>query len=675
MKLLETLGLKINLINEQGFGTLFKGASRESIVLALRNSIKTSIDDVIRKAGRGKLVTSEMIKATKGYKDALIKGVNELSQVKHGKVFTELTESEQNAVIRSVADAAEVEMSQYSKSVGKELKGDLNVATKTTKDAAKTGTKAELKQATKEQTAITQKMNNGVKELDRSIKKIPTPTLEEFKNLAKKNSKSGKTNPNVVPKTKKGLSYYYDWATKTFAPLIPGRSIKRIVISNLMVKTLGAIGVVGAGIYLLYQMFGLLGEDSVITDEDGNLIDPDQVSDKSLLNCINNLIKNGAELRDDEGVPFLLLVTTGDPQYDNKGGLKFYFNGDVKVGDNSKTGKWSCSLSGEVSQEIQEQGTTGGLTLKQMSDVISSLDDQLSGDFFEGDSTDMKDALDIVKSISGKKYKGEDAISVLKKQYKRIAGNDLIDDVKTKLKPSDFVGLDAQDELLGLLGGSSSSSDNSKKGNALDGISIDWSEGGEGGEGGVVVSPRRQPKFYNCEDIPLPHKFGCVSTKIKDVQKCIGVKDDRYFGIDTRKALMDLEYDVTNGLTQEIYDKIMNNCGGSSEPTKIDRINTEPISGGLKLTPIATIDTSNLKLSDKNFSRPVESGESFYKRLLEGGYFDGHELGKNRIKYKGAPIGKGDFEKLTKFFDENGYYHMKTKDKGDENFKYVWKKY
>jgi hypothetical protein len=64
----------------------------------------------------------------------------------------------------------------------------------------------------------------------------------------------------------------------------------------------------------------------------------------------------------------------------------------------------------------------------------------------------------------------------------------------------------------------------------------------------------------------FPYTKYCKSPIVKEVQKCLGVTDDSYFGPITDDALFK-QYG-THSLTQSIYKQIMNKCkGGSSKDT------------------------------------------------------------------------------------------------------------
>lgn len=81
----------------------------------------------------------------------------------------------------------------------------------------------------------------------------------------------------------------------------------------------------------------------------------------------------------------------------------------------------------------------------------------------------------------------------------------------------------------------------------------DTEEGGEGGTGGGS-------KYTQCDSFPI--KKGCKGGKVVDIQECIGAKPDGYFGPKTESMLTEKGYPTE--VTQEVYDKIMKNCGKSA---------------------------------------------------------------------------------------------------------------
>lgn len=80
----------------------------------------------------------------------------------------------------------------------------------------------------------------------------------------------------------------------------------------------------------------------------------------------------------------------------------------------------------------------------------------------------------------------------------------------------------------------------------------------------VGVVPVTNTKWKDCPNFPLTKD--CKGEKVSKIQECLGgLVVDGKFGSDTEKALKSKEYDVI--ITQEIYDKIMANCGTTTTNT------------------------------------------------------------------------------------------------------------
>ena len=83
----------------------------------------------------------------------------------------------------------------------------------------------------------------------------------------------------------------------------------------------------------------------------------------------------------------------------------------------------------------------------------------------------------------------------------------------------------------------------------------------------LVVPSDPKSKWKDCPDFPLTK--GCKGEKVKKIQDCLGISSDGKFGSGTEKAISDKGYSTP--VTQEIYDKIMANCGGTTTTTTILR--------------------------------------------------------------------------------------------------------
>ena len=92
----------------------------------------------------------------------------------------------------------------------------------------------------------------------------------------------------------------------------------------------------------------------------------------------------------------------------------------------------------------------------------------------------------------------------------------------------------------------------------------DDNDGGNGG-GGNGGGGNGGGGYKVCDSFPLTK--GCSGSKVSEFQKCIGVTADGKFGPKTEQKLKDKGYSTT--VTQEVYDKILKNCGSSNSDNKI----------------------------------------------------------------------------------------------------------
>ena len=96
-----------------------------------------------------------------------------------------------------------------------------------------------------------------------------------------------------------------------------------------------------------------------------------------------------------------------------------------------------------------------------------------------------------------------------------------------------------------------------------DSIHIDWDGTG------TTPKPGGDTNYRNCNDFPFT--FGCINPKIGEIQQCLGVSPTKgYFGPKTRTSLTGKGYDLSQGITQEMYDTIMASCGNSQSSPQLN---------------------------------------------------------------------------------------------------------
>ena len=413
---------------------------------------------------------------------------------------------------------------------------------------------------------------------------------------------------------------------------------------------------------------------------------PDDFKDDDFSNETNFLKCILVPLIDDEGAKIVeegqsvYLHYTKGSSYDDQGGLIFRVDGSVETGDGSKKGTWSCNTSG---LDIQEQSTGSEITSKQLSIAMEDLNDNLSGDLLDGDSTDMIDALNIVKGIEGKTYKSSTAIKTLIHNYPKVYKTSLVDDINN-LSNLDFEGMERKEELLGILGlssgessGGNQSGDSDTKGdgNTSTGIShitIKWGSG----ETAPVVG---KVKYVQCKD--LPFKYGCISDKIKTIQKCLPaeLKVDGYYGPKTSNALWNLyQGKEKSDITKSVYDKIMVACEKKDEKTK----STEPrkkVVSPIKLEPKGL---APLKIYDTEAViakiDPVVMAANIQK-TIDGRRID--SIIANDLKYSAGryvlriddELTDNQLKTINLYMASKGFKVLRKKRETLDGSKYVWK--
>ena len=590
----------------------------------------------------------------------------------------------------------------------KEFDGNVNLANKG-------GTlPASVKQASKELAfkRLMKESNNGTKELTAdAIEAIIATTKREsdniFKNVlidAKTTTKGATTGTKGGATGTKGASEPLKQAAQEgglFSRMFGGRfkSKPKTKVSVEAIKKTGSLGSklfkytrVAGKLWLLTKILsfaiplGLAGYIVWKWDEWTGEGNPDDFKDDDFSNETNFLKCILVPLIDDEGAKIVeegqsvYLHYTKGSSYDDQGGLIFRVDGSVETGDGSKKGTWSCNTSG---LDIQEQSTGSEITSKQLSIAMEDLNDNLSGDLLDGDSTDMIDALNIVKGIEGKTYKSSTAIKTLIHNYPKVYKTSLVDDINN-LSNLDFEGMERKEELLGILGlssgessGGNQSGDSDTKGdgNTSTGIShitIKWGSG----ETAPVVG---KVKYVQCKD--LPFKYGCISDKIKTIQKCLPaeLKVDGYYGPKTSNALWNLYQGKEKGdITKSVYDKIMVACNKKDDKTKSTepRKKVEPITKlePKGLAPLKVYDTQ--KVIDK--IDPAVMAANIQK-TIDGRRID--SIIANDLKYSGGryvlriddELTDNQLKTINLYMASEGFKVLRKKRETLDGSKYVWK--
>jgi hypothetical protein len=410
---------------------------------------------------------------------------------------------------------------------------------------------------------------------------------------------------------------------------------------------------------------------------------PEQAKQLTFSNCAGSLIDDAGTIIQTTkgGDPVLKVTKTGNQEYDSKGGLLFYNNGRVFMGDQSNRGYWSCKGGQTVVAESQllNEAEIDPETFNEYVDDVSTYLARYVTEY------NLKDIKAILLKIKGNTFEGKNALAEFLNYYQLKNDSTFVDDINSVgVKTFVVTGTKLKREILQIVGSTSGGGSTGGDGNSATGvdsiINIKWdgAKAGGGDNSGGGDGAKKATKYYDCTSVNLDTTaltYGCKDKRIQEIQGCLGVAADGKFGPVTRKALTDNAYDISKGITKEIYEKVLAGCnkGGTTAGTtdgSLADVNylRNPIK--LDLTPTPELP---------KFSRNTETGEEFYNRLVANGNFRAGTIGDNRVKYKGADLNVDDLKKLNDFISSNGYSLIKTKDKGaqyggGENDKYVWQK-
>ena len=448
-----------------------------------------------------------------------------------------------------------------------------------------------------------------------------------------------------------------------------------------LLKWGAGLGISGAILWYIVDTFG--GDDK---PSDMPTTSPSEWS-----TCVDNMISAGMGQGStlDDGTE---VVTIKDSTYPN--GIVLYSNGTLKDLTNNKTGRWVCKEGdAEPIQESKKMFSLLDIILEQ------EFDEELTNDVdrirrylnFPVTQSGLRSAYQILKKYYDN-GKGEDFL----RRYKRSGwGRGDMEKTLKYIVTTNETSIEIKDQLINLVkrirsgenqNQGSQTGDNNQRRRLDDYINITWD--GEQVQTGSGTSTAPNVRYFDCENWDIntkPYIIGCQSSKIREIQSCLGENPDGKFGPNTQKALMDIEADMSKGITAEIYNRVMRNCNRpeleTNQQTQQEPETTQQEPETTQQEPETTQSTDGelqtgvepIQFGEISFSSPQETGEQFYMRLLNNNRFIGSS-DKNRIKYKDYPLTKDEYNKLTEFLSTKGFYPLKAKEKGDEKMKYVWKK-
>lgn len=662
----------VDTINESVIGDIITkslGRLPKVATSAAEISIKKLVSELLQKTvakGGVKRISRKLITNNVLYQKTIADLANETAMIVHKMpledVVKKIGRDASDEIVKKAGATVDNALSQAVKEAKATIEADVKSTQAAVNAAKSTKVSTTELEALLKQLKPNQKMAREAIRMEKLLQNMDQVTYKKLVNQINKGSKvTTGTGPTISPTLPPGtvtVSTPKGFFTATLDQLrsLPGR-VRRIVVTKYALKTAAALGVGVAAIYLIYR--AIYPEDSLLlTDEDGKDLGDTDLPTGEWDSCVQELLNNkeATLMTLSNGLVVVRVVTPEYPQ-----GLNFYSNGRVADVATKKMGTWKCK--GGVTT-IQEQ------TEDDINSDVEKMIDLLDFPVTQGN---LVDAVTLLQKYVNNP-KGKEFLSLY--QQSGWGGGDLKKSV-SNIFTTDTKSVRAKNKLLSLYdniisGTSGGATVDGKKG--LKDIEINW-DGDK--KDGTVITPPKKGGYVDCNEKPLPHKFGCKSDKIAEVQKCLDINSDGKFGPVTRKTLLDNEYDPVNGLTQEIYDAVIAKCkkeGDKLEP-KIEPVphkSTEPIYAPEKLKLSDLVP--KIKLPEKlgPIKLPEATPKELYLTFLRGGLLKGEE-GNDRIKYKGPELDAKSLEKLDAAFTNMGYQRIKQIDKryGD---KYVYEK-
>lgn len=675
---------------------IFGKGFKSSIGIAAEAVLTKAVNDIVK---GGSKFTVSALRKTPEFATALKDLTAEACRVKYQKTFLELNKFDANAAKKLVTDVQngiEKEVAERA-ALGKTLSDDAvktstSTVNKVTKDVnLGKATQADLKAATKELKANVKAQTKWT-EAQKAIAGMDKLTVGKIQKLISGEAKvttgtgatiAGGVGPNVVVQTKTGIFSMTKEQLKKF----PG-TIKKVIVNN---KIKSALIAAGLGIAALYYFYGATDDSStILVDENGNPIDDTKV-EGDWLPCIKKMIesKEGTIETSATGEVSVLVKPADYP-----GGLQYYPDGKVLNVANGDKGTYVCKEAEVVKPTINEvvgrilrERLLKEQTEAEVDDDVETMIDLLD---FPVTGGDMQDALKMVQKYAASPMGKEFLLSY---QEAGVGGGDLkksLNYVVTTAASSSR----AKRTMLSLIsqiesGAAVVTPPTPTPDGGGTGTVITWDkdkktdDGGGGGGGGSVV--KKKSIYHDCESKDFPLEYGCKSSKIAEIQKCLGVADDSKFGPNTMKALVDNKYDTSKGISKDVYDAVKGNC--SSAPVERKKLDTTPIetikSSGLKMSSLAPVNIKPIDASQMD--KMIQSNRppiDYYNLFKEAGNIRGDAsettledgtviAATKRVKYKGDELSSEILGKLDGILSANGYERIKQKTK-DYGEKYVW---
>ena len=243
--------------------------------------------------------------------------------------------------------------------------------------------------------------------------------------------------------------------------------------------------------------------------------------------------------------------------------------------------------------------------------IVRRLHKNLEGRKLMTDRGEMRNALYQIKHLTGRAMEdGSDPVDVIKTEYERRYGVDLIGDIESKSENLDFRGSQFQKQLVDLLGGAGVES---------------------------AVEPEARSTSSSGGYVPCQagiNKVGCKSDSIAQVQQAAGLKPDGMFGPKTQAKLDQVAPEFSKQFTDADVPTIQAKLKTERipAPSKIDL--SKMANPGLTTIPQTRLDPAMNQLKNPTFTAQAPAPSKRDQRLQ--GRVDKlqQKLGEDEIEVK-----------------------------------------
>jgi hypothetical protein len=392
--------------------------------------------------------------------------------------------------------------------------------------------------------------------------------------------------------------------------------------------------------------------------EDFPPVQPNDSDLTSFPECVQKIVKDGKAkpVTRSDGSIHVSMVTSEYPE-----GLLFFANGRVGV-PGGKKGTYKCK--GTKIQTIPESFNLTESVDNDVETMIDLLDFPVTG-------SDLQSA----KNLLQKYASGSDGKEFLSLYQASGLGGGSLKKSLNNIYTINASSVRAKQTMLSLINQieSGKMSTTPTTDGDLSGIEIVW----DGNEEPVPTPPvptppvptppvPPKPKFTECDKFPM--QMGCKSSKIKEIQVCLGMPaqfQTGKFGPKTKGYLenyinnkgtkvIDIKDFNASGISEALYDEIKRNCGKSTIVT--------PTGSTVTPTGSTVTSTGSTIVTAPPTPAPVEtplsnevvfelSNNLKYQKLL------------NRYVYKGRDLNAQEEKFIVDYMNKKGYKLGKEKDK------------